>query len=86
MEEWKLRGSKLLLDGSPEEVQIHRYNSLGDLVCHSSLDNSRSLLCFVPGQFTLRLHCLLKSIWIVYKSSHNVKCIFLHHVPVCWKH
>lgn len=46
MEEWKLKGSKLLLDVSQVEVHIPRYRSLSDLVSHSSLDNSRSLLCF----------------------------------------
>lgn len=86
MKEWKLRGSELLLDGSPVEVQIARYSCFGDLVSHCSLDNSRSLLCFIAGQFTLRLLCLLKSLWIVSKSNHNVTCIFLHHIPVCWKH
>lgn len=54
MKEWKLRGSKLLLAGLPGEVQIGRYSILGGLVSHCSLDNSRSLLCFIAGQFTLR--------------------------------
>lgn len=55
MKEQKLRGSKLLLDDSPIEVQICRYHSLGDLVSHCFLDNSRSLLCFIAGQFTLEI-------------------------------
>lgn len=72
--------------GSQIAVQISGYISLNDSVSHASLENSKSLLHFIAGQFTLRLCCLHKSMWIVNKSNHNVNYVFLHEIFACWKH